>query len=149
MKRILVVEDDRKIASALVIRLEAAGYEVLTANDGLEGLDLVLDQKPDLIIMDIWMPVGVGFSVAQRLRALGFGSIPIIFITASKIKGLKRAASKVGAVGFFEKPYEPEQLLCAVSKTLAARGSGAPLKTLSFATRKAEVCHEKNTDRRG
>src|SRR6267143_827399 len=110
MKTILVVEDDRKIASALAIRLEAAGYEALTAVNGLEGIGLVLDQKPDLIIMDIWMPVGIGFSVAQRLRSLGLGSIPVIFMTASRIKGLRRAAAKLRAAGFFEKPYDPEQL---------------------------------------
>jgi CheY-like chemotaxis protein len=148
MKTILVVEDDRKIASALAIRLEAAGYEALTAVNGLEGIGLVLDQKPDLIIMDIWMPVGIGFSVAQRLRSLGLGSIPVIFITASKIKGLRQAAIGLGAAGFFEKPYEPEQLLGAVSEALAARGGGASLNALSSATQTTEIRHEKNTDHR-
>src|SRR4051812_7667097 len=102
MKRILVVEDDTKIASALAIRLKAAGYDALTAVDGLEGINLVLDQKPDLILMDIWMPVGIGFSVTQRLRSLGLRAIPVIFITASKLKGLRKVAAKLGAVGFFE-----------------------------------------------
>ncbi len=146
MKRILVVEDDRKIASALAIRLEAAGYEALTAVNGVEGIDLVLEQKPDLIIMDIWMPVGIGFSVAQRLRTLGLGTIPVIFMTASKIKGLRHAAIKLGAAGFFEKPYEPERLLRAVSEALTARGGGASLNALNSATQTAEVRHEKNTD---
>jgi CheY-like chemotaxis protein len=118
MKKILIVEDDKKIAAALAIRLEAAGYEVLTAGDGLAGLKLVLDDKPDLIFMDIWMPVGIGFSVAQRLQSLGLSGIPIIFITASKIKGLRRAAEKLGAVGFFEKPYDAEEVLAAVAKAL-------------------------------
>src|SRR5438477_114372 len=94
MKRILVVDDDTKIAKALAIRLEAAGYESLTAINGLDAVDLVFTHKPDLIIMDIWMPVGIGFSVAQRLRTLGLGTIPIIFMTASKLRGLRHAATK-------------------------------------------------------
>jgi CheY-like chemotaxis protein len=68
--------------------------------------------------MDIWMPVGLGLSVAQRLRDLGLQSIPVIFITASRLKGLREAAAKLGAVGYFEKPYDPEQLLAAIQKAL-------------------------------
>jgi DNA-binding response OmpR family regulator len=117
-KKILIMEDDKKIATALGIRLEAAGYEVLTAGDGFEGLKLTRDSNPDLIIMDIWMPVGLGFSVAQRLKSLGFSHVPVIFITASKVKGLRQTANGLGAAAFFEKPYDPEELLLAVSKSL-------------------------------
>ncbi|PYJ08869.1 MAG: hypothetical protein DME25_00300 [Verrucomicrobia bacterium] len=123
MKKILIMEDDNKIATALAIRLEAAGYEVLTAPDGLDGLKLALEDRPDLILTDIWMPVGTGFSVAQRLKDLGLTGIPLIFITASKLKGLREAAQKLGGAAFFEKPYDPEQLLAAVAKALA-RHSG-------------------------
>src|SRR6266446_4226545 len=117
-KRILIIEDDLRIATALSIRLEAAGYEVLTANDGLQGLKIVLENSPDLILMDIWMPVGLGFSVAQRLQDLGLGGIPIIFITASKQKGLREIADNLGAVAFFEKPYDPAELLAAIARGL-------------------------------
>src|SRR5215217_6113201 len=110
-KRILVMEDDPKITAALGIRLTAAGYEVLTANDGYEGLKLALDQEPDLVLMDVWMPIGIGFSVAQRLQRLGLGDVPKIFITASKVNGLRATAQKLGAVAFFEKPYDPNELL--------------------------------------
>ena len=118
MKKILIMEDDNKIATALAIRLEAAGYEVLTAPDGLDGLKLALEDRPDLILTDIWMPVGTGFSVAQRLKDLGLTGIPLIFITASKLKGLREAAQKLGGAAFFEKPYDPEELLAAVAKAL-------------------------------
>jgi DNA-binding response OmpR family regulator len=111
MKKILILEDDLRIAAALAIRLETAGYDVQTAPNGFQGLKLALVGKPDLIVMDIWMPIGVGFSVAQRLRALGLGGIPVIFITASKLKGLKETAVALGAVAFFEKPYDPQALL--------------------------------------
>jgi DNA-binding response OmpR family regulator len=118
--KILIMEDDKKIATALGIRLEAAGYEVITAGDGFEGLKLARDQHPDLIIMDIWMPVGLGFSVAQRLKSLGLGHVPVIFITASKVKGLRQTATGLGAAAFFEKPYNPDELLLAVSQALEA-----------------------------
>jgi len=126
MKRILVVEDDTKIAAALAIRLEAAGYSVLTATDGLAGLKLAVEQKPDLLVMDIWMPVGLGFSVAQRMQNLGLKGIPIIFITASRARGLKKAAEKLGAVAFFEKPYDPQALLAAVAEALKSQDTAAP-----------------------
>lgn len=114
----MILEDDNRIAAALAIRLEAAGYEARTAPDGLQGLKMVLETPPDLILMDIWMPIGLGFSVAQRLQSLGLGGIPIIFITASRQKGLRQAARGLGAAGFFEKPYDPEQLLAAIAQTL-------------------------------
>ena len=118
MKRILIVEDDPKIAVALAIRLEAAGYEVTRAADGFRGLQLALRERPDLIIMDIWMPVGIGFSVAERLQNLGLTNIPIIFITASKLPGLRETVEDLGGAAFFEKPYDPEELMQAVARAL-------------------------------
>jgi len=128
MKKIAILEDDTPIANALAVRLEAAGYEAFTAPDGLQGLKLVLDHRPDLILMDVWMPVGIGFSVAQRLKGLGMGGIPIIYLTASKRKGLKKTAKILGAAGFFEKPYDADQLLATIAqaleqKSLPARGA--------------------------
>jgi CheY-like chemotaxis protein len=118
MKRILIAEDDARVAAALAIRLEAAGYEVMRAPDGFRGLQLTVREQPDLIIMDIWMPIGTGFSVAQRLQSLGLADIPIIFITASKLVGIKEAVEGLGAVAFFEKPYDPEELMKAISRAL-------------------------------
>src|SRR5689334_11471651 len=102
MKKVLILEDDTRIAAALAIRLSAAGYDVSTASDGLQGIHQVVEERPDLLVMDIWMPVGLGLSVAQRLKEVGLGDIPIIFITASKLKGLKEAAVRMGASAFFE-----------------------------------------------
>src|SRR6185503_14486233 len=99
MKRILIIEDDKRITAALQIRLAACGFTVLTAHDGFAGLKLALAERPDLILMDIMMPVGMGFSVAERLKATEAASIPIIFITASKRTCLRRTAEKLGAVG--------------------------------------------------
>ncbi|HVV02018.1 MAG TPA: response regulator [Verrucomicrobiae bacterium] len=118
MKQILIVEDDARIAGALEIRLQAAGYETFLAANGFDGLKRAVGKRPDLIVMDIWMPVGLGFSVAQRLQSLGLSDIPIIFITASKIHGLKAEAEKLGAVAFIEKPYDSEKLLEVIEQSL-------------------------------
>jgi len=96
--------------------LEAGGYEVLTAGDGVEGVQRALDHRPDLIITDIWLPVGIGFSLAQRLQRAGLGHIPVIYITASRLPGLKEAATKLGATAYFEKPYDPEALLRTIAQ---------------------------------
>jgi two-component system alkaline phosphatase synthesis response regulator PhoP len=131
MKKILIVEDDERIGMALAIRLRAAGYETLLARDGQKGLQLARNCWPDLVLldiglplMDIWMPLGVGYSVARRLKSIGRGSIPIIFITASKESGLREAAQKIGAAGFFEKPYNPDELLKAIEEILNHGASG-------------------------
>jgi DNA-binding response OmpR family regulator len=119
-KKILVIDDDPKIVQALQIRLKSAGYEVLTAADGVYGLHLAREGKPDLVILDIMMPVGGGFSVAHRLREQAL-EVPVIFITASKQAGLREMANHLGTVGFLEKPYEQEELLAAVAKALRTK----------------------------
>jgi DNA-binding response OmpR family regulator len=124
MKRILIIEDDKKIAAALSLRLSAAGYEVLMTSHGSQGLKLATQEKPDLILMDIWIPGGTGFSVAERLSNQGLASIPIIFMTASKKEELWKMAQEIGAAGFFQKPYDPEKLLEAIAHALV----GAPME---------------------
>ena len=110
----------RREGAKLTIRLSASGYAVLAAHNGFDGLKLALAERPDLILMDIMMPVGMGFSVVERLKATACGQIPVIFITASKRTGLRRTAEKLGAAGFFEKPYDAEELLCAIALILGA-----------------------------
>lgn len=117
MKTILVVDDDLKILKALELRLKAGGFRVLTAQDGVRALSLAGTHRPDLVIADIWMPVGVGFSLAYRLKET-MPEIPLVFLTASKQAGLKEMAQQVGAAGFLEKPYDPETLLATVHQVM-------------------------------
>ena len=119
MKRILVIEDDRKIAAALAIRLKIAGYDVLTAFDGHEGLLAAVCQQPDLIISDIWMPDPIGFLNRERLAQLGLPGVPVIYITGSKKQDLPQIAREEGAAAFFEKPYDANQLLTAIERAFA------------------------------
>jgi DNA-binding response OmpR family regulator len=116
-RTILVVDDDPNILKALQLRLKSCGFNVLTAPDGASALSLTGVMKPDLVITDIWMPVGVGFSLAYRLKQ-SMPEVPFIFLTASKQTELKNMAEQVGAAAFLEKPYEPEVLLAAINRAL-------------------------------
>ena len=126
MKKILIVEDDLKIAQAMALRLESHGYEVLTAPNGCDGLFEALDNRPDVIVMDIMMPNGLGFSVAQRLQSLGFGHIPIIFVTASKLEHIETMARNLGAFAFIEKPFDAKHLLNTVARAVKASRKNDP-----------------------
>jgi DNA-binding response OmpR family regulator len=123
MKRILIAEDDKKIGAALKIRLEAAGYEVLVLSDGFRSYLRSVTVEPDLILMDIFLPVGSGLAMAQKLRSAGLADIPIIFMTASKRRNLRARANQLNAAGFFEKPFDMDKLLAAISRVLQSGSS--------------------------
>src|SRR6266850_6797908 len=117
--KILVVEDDKRIALALTVRLRAAGYDVITAPDAVLAVSMALKHRPDLMVLDILMPGGNGFLVAERIQDLeAMLGVPCIFLTASKQPGLREQARRLGAAGFFEKPYEAGTLLAAIRATL-------------------------------
>ena len=117
-KKILIVEDDQKIALALALRLKSAGYETSTASDALTGVSTAASLRPDLVLLDISMPAGNGFTVAERMRNAFVSPTPIIFLTASKQPGFRERAQELGAAGYFEKPYEAEALLAAVHQQI-------------------------------
>jgi len=118
-KKILIVDDERDIVKALMIRLQAAGYEVAAAFDGAQGVFVAHKEKPDLIILDIRMPAGNGFSVAQRLkRSTHTFTIPVIFLTGSPEKNAEEKAMALGARFYVKKPYDPEELLDAIKRAL-------------------------------
>lgn len=117
-KKIVVVEDDRKIALALALRLKAAGYEASLAFDAVNAINTVMRLQPDLVLLDISLPAGDGFTVAERLRSAVPKAMPFIFMTASKEPGLRQRAEAMGAAGFFEKPYEPEALIKTIRQAV-------------------------------
>ena len=118
-KQVLIIEDDQKIAMALALRLKAAGYGTTTAYDALTGLNAAINNPPALVLLDISMPAGDGFSVAERIQSLIPTPTPIIFLTASKKPDFREKAKKMGAAGYFEKPYEAEELFGAIRQALA------------------------------
>ena len=118
MKKILIVEDDPNIAKALAVRLTSTGYEVTVAPDAMLGLSSAIKTQPDLTLLDISLPAGNGFQVADRIQAILPQTTPFIFVTASKQPGLRERAKELGAADFFEKPYEAEDLLAAIKTAL-------------------------------
>ena len=121
MKKILIVEDDQKIAMALTIRLKANGYNPSIASDALSGASQARTFKPDLILLDISMPGGNGFQLAETFHRIPETcEAPIIFITASKNPDLLQKAMDAGAIGLFEKPFDTDKLLGMIDNKLAA-----------------------------
>ena len=119
MKKILIVEDDHNISKSLAIRLKNAGYEVNVAPDALSGLEFAMRKPPDLVLLDISLPAGNGFGVAERLQSLLSTATPFIFLTASQKPGLREKAKKLGAAAFFQKPYDASELLETIRLVLA------------------------------
>jgi len=116
-KKILVVDDEEDVAKALKARLKANGYDVLLASDSVQAFMMANKEKPALIILDIMIPGGGGFVVAERLKqSSATHHIPIIFLTG--ISGGEERAYKVGASGYMMKPYQPEKLLETIHNTL-------------------------------
>ena len=119
MKKILVADDNHRIAQGLMIRLKHAGYDVVLAHDGTSAVAAAVRERPDLMILDISMPAGNGFSVVTKLREIPeTATTPVVFITASKKSGLADEAKKQGAVAFFEKPYDTTVLLKTIAQSL-------------------------------
>jgi CheY-like chemotaxis protein len=118
MKRILIVEDDARVAKALEVRIRSAGYATALAGDCSSGVAVFTKTKPDLVLLDINIPGGSGFSVAEKIQTLSRKPIPIVFITASKQPEFIERARELGASGFIEKPYEPAQVLTLLETVL-------------------------------
>jgi len=118
-KKILIVDDERDIVKALMIRLQGAGYEVITAFDGAQAIFVTHKEKPDLVILDIRIPAGDGFSVAEKLKhSPSTLSIPVIFLTGGPERDSEEKAMALGARFYIKKPYDPEELLDAIKRAL-------------------------------
>ena len=118
--KILIVDDEQDVIKALYMRLKSVGYEVISATDGLMATQLALKEQPDLILLDIGMPVGDGHTVAQRLRDnVKTTQIPIIFLTARANQEDMKKATDVGAAGYLLKPFKSERLLALVERVLS------------------------------
>ena len=118
--KILFVEDDEKIVKALTIRLKSQGYDVVAAFDAIMAMSKAMEHHPDVILLDISMPGGNRFTVAERLQDSSLTvDIPVIFLTASKEPGLRERAKELGAVGYLEKPFEAQELLSVIQHALA------------------------------
>jgi two-component system alkaline phosphatase synthesis response regulator PhoP len=123
-RRVLVVEDDASISWGLRINLEGEGYEVLSADDGEQGLAMTREQHPDLVILDVMLPKMNGLQVLQTIRREGL-LMPIIVLSARTAEVDKVAGLELGAEDYVAKPFSLAELLARVKAALR-RGPRAP-----------------------
>jgi OmpR family response regulator RpaB len=125
-EKILVVDDDSDVRDALTMVLESRGYQVITAQDGIEGLACLKAEKPDLMILDLLMPKMDGFGVMKELRDprwAEFSEMPILIQTAVREEASRRryeleTGVELGAADYVEKPASPDILLARVKKLI-------------------------------
>jgi DNA-binding response OmpR family regulator len=115
--KILVVEDEPAMVAGLRDNFEFEGYEVITAQDGAEGLQRALDESPDLVILDVMMPRMSGLEVCKQLRAKR-SSLPIIMLTARGQEIDKVVGLELGADDYVTKPFSIRELLARVKSVL-------------------------------
>jgi CheY-like chemotaxis protein len=128
MKAVLMVDDDRTVLLTIGVRLKAMGYTVYTAKDAVSAVCAAVKNDPDVIVLDISLPAGDGFLVANRLQNLvGSAATPIIFITASEDPHLRERAIKLGAAAFLKKPFDATTLADAVESALSPGDNWQPL----------------------
>jgi DNA-binding response OmpR family regulator len=119
--RILLVDDDVDLLEAVRLRLRSAGFEVLTAGDGIAATQLIKREKPDLVVLDVNMPGGNGHTVARRMRGdPELTSIPVILLTACMGDTDYEQAWSNGVEKYIVKPFHPEELLLAIDDLLPA-----------------------------
>ncbi len=117
MKKVLVVEDNEANMYLIRFILVNAGYQVIEAWDGAAGVETVKKEKPDLILMDMQLPVMDGYEATKKIRELDEGrDIPIIAITSYAMVGDREKTLNAGCTGYLEKPINPETFLDQISK---------------------------------
>ncbi|HYD07005.1 MAG TPA: response regulator [Reyranella sp.] len=118
-KKILVVEDTEDNRQILRDLLGMAGYDMIEAHDGAEGVNQAAAHKPDLILMDIQMPVMDGYEATRRIKANPeLKDIPILAVTSYALSGDEQKARAAGCDGYIAKPYSPRQMLAKVREIL-------------------------------
>ena len=118
-KKILIVEDNEQNLYLATFLLEKHDYDVIQARNGQQGLDLAASKNPDLILLDINLPVMDGHEVARRLKvAEETKSIPVVAVTSYAMAGDREAVLAAGCEGYIEKPIDPDSFVEQVQKFL-------------------------------
>lgn len=121
---ILLVEDDERMARFVELELVHEGYTVLKAADGRRGLDLALNNRPDLVLLDILLPELNGLEVLRRIRRES--SLPVLLLTARDAVADKVSGLDMGADDYITKPFSIEELLARIRMTLRRHSSSSP-----------------------
>jgi two-component system, cell cycle response regulator DivK len=123
-KRILIIEDQEDNRAIMRDLLTGAGFELIEAMDGEEGVKLAQSERPDLILMDIQLPIIDGYEATRQIRAIGeLKSIPIIAVTSYALSGDEAKTRAAGCNGYVAKPFSPRQLLAKVREFLPSEKS--------------------------
>jgi DNA-binding response OmpR family regulator len=118
-KKILVIDDEILLQMGVVIRLKAAGFEVLTAADGMAGLEMARKEEPDLILLDLMLPKIDGYKVCRMLKFdAKHKNIPIIMLTARAQDVDKSMGEEAGANAYITKPFDHRELLDKIKELL-------------------------------
>jgi len=119
-KKILVVEDDADVQRGLAVWLRASGFTTSSARDAIEAVSVAKREQPDLIVLDIGLPAGDGFTVMERLKNISdLANVPVIVITARDASRALPDARKAGARAFLRKPVDGDDLLYTIARVLA------------------------------
>jgi DNA-binding response OmpR family regulator len=124
--RILIVDDEADLVSVLRMGLEIAGFEVVEAGDGEEGLRRARQERPDLIVLDLMLPKLDGYKVCRALKFdERYKAIPIVILSARSADSDRRLALDMGADQFVSKPYDMNDLISKIRQRLAGKGQRA------------------------
>ena len=125
-KTVLIVEDEQSIVDILSFILTKEGYDTLEALDGPTGLQLALEQNPDLVLLDLMLPGMSGFDVCQRIRQAG-SLVPIVMLTAREEEDDKVRGLELGADDYITKPFKNRELLARVKANIRRVAMAAPV----------------------
>lgn len=122
--RVLVVDDEPDVVSVIERTLATEGFEVLSAYDGISALDLAETQQPDLVLLDIMMPMMSGYEVCEQLKANPqTQNIPVVCLTSAHSVDARARSRKAGAVTLIMKPFAPAELIAQIQRHI--KGDGA------------------------
>ncbi|MDR3515670.1 MAG: response regulator [Azospirillaceae bacterium] len=120
-KTVLTVDDSASMRQMVKFTLASAGYLVIEAGNGVEGLSRAREKAVDVVVTDLNMPVMNGLDMIRELRKLpAYKGVPIIFLTTESDAAIKQQARAAGATGWITKPFQQEQIVAVVKKVLGA-----------------------------
>ena len=136
-KTILVVDDEQSIMELLVFNLQKEGYNTLEAYDGVTAVEMAMNEKPDLILLDVMIPKMDGISVCKKIRyALNISNIPILMISAKDTESDKIVGLEMGADDYITKPFQIREVMARIKANLRKAELNANIDSMN--NRKSE-----------